>query len=272
MTSKTSTYILVFLLSIFVVLLSVVMYFGIKNGNFKTEKSKLLLSETYAINDVENIDITSTSSDVKILKSEDDNIYVKIYSSKKDKVSSELDGSTLNIVSKSKSTFCFFCFTSNKRIEISIPEYYSGKINVDTKSGDTTAVSLEDASINISAKSGDVKLNTIKNVKIHLTSGDVEIKNSQNTNIKATSGDIELGSVTGKLTINVTSGDIEIDTFDIKADSSIKATSGDVSIDNVSNAYIETKVTSGDVKVNGSDRNALYELKIKVTSGDIEVN
>lgn len=271
--SKAGTYVLVALLVILICVLTFIMIYGIKEGGFKNKKPKLLLSESYRLSDVEKINIAVKSSDVYIKESDDENIYVDIYAVKKEDVSSTLTDGELKVVSKGKFNFCLFCFSStNKKVEIKLPKSFAGSIKSSATSGDFTMDSYKDATINVQAKSGDIDIKRVNKATIKVTSGDIEIKNIQNANIKATSGDIELDKVNGKVDIKVTSGDIDIDEFNITANSSIKATSGDIKIKSIDNAFINTSVKSGDVKVNGSDRTAQYELDINVTSGDIRVN
>lgn len=271
--SKSSTYILIILLSILIIVLAFIMAYGIKYNGFKNKKAELVLSEKYAFDDINKINVKTKSSDIIFKESEDENVYVDIYSANEEDVSSTLENGALNVVSKSKFNFCFFCFRSgSQRVEIRLPKSYSGSIKTNARSGDLIIPSLKDATLNASAKSGDIEISNIKKATITLTSGDIEIKNIETANIKTTSGDIEIDNVFKKVDIKVTSGDVDIDDFEIKANSSIKATSGDIKINNVTDAFINTSVKSGDVKVNGSERTAEYELNINVTSGDIKVN
>ena len=127
---------------------------------------------------------------------------------------------------------------------------------------------------NINATSGDIKseLLTYNDYTINVTSGDIELDNINSLSGKATSGDVEIEKINSYIDFKTTSGDIEIDDLTLTRDSSIKVTSGDVTIDKCTNAYINTSVKSGDIDVNKNDRHAEYELKITTTSGDIEVN
>ncbi len=271
---KGSTYTLVFLLSILIVLLTVTLFMGIKDKNFGRKKVSLQLSESYELASINNINIETKSADIYFKKSDDEKVYVDIYAAESEKVLSTVEDEKLNIELKTKTNFCFFCVGNGyqRRIEIKLPESFDGKININTKSGDVEMGSYTDAKLNLSARSGDVTIKEIKTADINLTSGDIEISKIKTANIKATSGDIKLGKVNKMVDIKVTSGDIRINNFVINADSIIKATSGDIRIKKLSDAFVETSVKSGDVHVNGSNRNAQYELSIKVTSGDIRVN
>lgn len=271
---KGTTFILVFLLSALVVLLSLMLFLGIKGKSFGGKKVSLQLSQNYELSFINDINITTKSSDIYIKESEDDKVYVDIYAADNEKLSSTLEDGKLNVVLNSKMNFCIMCIGNKyqRRIEIKLPKKYDGKINIDTKSGDVKVASFNETSLKVSAKSGDITAKEIKKANINLTSGDIEISKVKVANIKATSGDIKIDEISKSADINVTSGDIRIKDFNINDNSIIKATSGDIGIKNLSDSYVETSVKSGDVHVNGSNRNAKYELSIKVTSGDISVN
>lgn len=272
--NKVSNYILIALLSVLVVMLSFMLFYGIKGKNFKGTKVSLQSSENYILTDVNEINISTKSADVSIKDSDDDKIYVDIYAGKNEKASSSLTDGKLDIELKNKSYFCFMCFGKSyqRRVEIKLPKSYNGKISINTKSGDSNIASYPDASLKLSARSGDINIKDIKNANINVTSGDIEINKVNVAKIKATSGDISISEVNKSTEIKVTSGNIRINDFNIKNNSTIKATSGDIRIKNLSDAFVETSVKSGDVHVNGSNRNAKYELSINVTSGDIRVN
>ena len=272
--NKGSTYVLVALLSVLVVFLSIFLYYAINNEKFGRKKAELQLNENYEFDSIDEINVTTKSADIKIEESEDDKIYVEIYASKDEDFSSKLNDNKLDIKLKNSVSFCFFCIGNRytRRINIKLPKSYDGKINIDTKSGDLSLGDYKDASLSLSARSGDLNIKSIKKLDANLTSGDVEIDKVSVAKIKATSGDIVLKNVTKSVDIKVTSGDVDIDEFEIKDNSKIEATSGDVKVKELSDAFVDTSVKSGDVKVNGSNRNAEYELVIKVTSGDINVN
>lgn len=219
------------------------------------KKSKLVLEETYSLDSVKSISVDTRSSDIIINESKDDNFLVKVYSHKKDGVSSEItDSGELKIVNRGNYNCVFVCTGSNK-IEIYVPSEYAGKVKVNATSADIES--------------------TIKNYlsyEIKLTSGDIEIKNAKKLTGKATSGDIEVDNISNYIDFKCTSGDIDISNLTLTKDSKINVTSGDVKIRKIADAYVETSVKSGDVRLKNNDRHAKYVLSIKTTSGDIKVN
>ena len=271
--NKVSNIVLIVLLSILVALLTGVLFYGINGNGFKNKKVSLQQTSEYELSEVNEVQIKAKSADINIKESEDDKVHVEVYTTEKDNAVINMEDGSLKIELKNEIRFCLFCFRSeSERIIVKLPSSYSNGISIDSKSGDVEISSFENAVLNISTRSGDLKADSIKDANISLTSGDIYIKKINTANIKATSGDIELIKIDGIINLKVTSGDIEIKDFDIKGDSKIVATSGDVKIKNLSDAFVSTSVKSGDIKVNGSNRSAEYELDIKVTSGDIKVN
>ena len=245
------------ILSLLILILVGVMVSFISGGfKFKDMKGKLVYDESYALSEVNNINLDLRSHDVEILESEDENVKVQIYSKNKDSITLKKDSENNIVVNQKRENICVgLCFVSNMKVIVYLPEEYKGKIN-------------------IKATSGDIK-STIENelaYNIKVTSGDVEIDNAKSLVGKTTSGDVQIGKLTSHIKYQTTSGDFEIEKFTVKKDSSIKATSGDVKIETLENAYVDADATSGDIKVKNNDRHAEFELKINTTSGDIDVN
>ncbi|MBR5662351.1 MAG: DUF4097 family beta strand repeat protein [Bacilli bacterium] len=228
----------------------------IKSGfDFSKMKAELVYDEKYEADGIKTILVDTKSSDINIYESDDEEIKIKIYSDKKDKINVNKTDNEISIVNKQTSQMCFgFCF-GNRKIDIYVPKTYEGKFEIKTTSGDIKS-----------------DLETSNDYKIKVTSGDIKIDRVNSLSGSATSGDIEIKEISSSINFKTTSGDIEIDMFDVKANSSIKVTSGDVEINQLTGAYVDASAKSGDIKVKNNDRHADYELIIKTTSGDIEVN
>lgn len=268
--SKTYNIVMITLLSILIFVLVSFLIVSPK-GMFKSEKAKLVSEKTYSVYDFENINIDVKSADIYVFNSQNDEVNVKIYATKSDKVKSEIANGNLDINIRNKNHFCLFCRMSNK-VEIYLPESFANKMNIKATSGDMKIESFDNLKLNVHATSGDVNARGIKSGTFKLTSGDVNVGRVNTLKVDLTSGDVEVKRITSSANIEVTSGDVEIDRFDINKNSYIKATSGDVKIESIDNVYVNAKVTSGEIDVNNSDRKAENELKIKTTSGDITVN
>lgn len=91
---------------------------------------------------------------------------------------------------------------------------------------------------------------------------------SSNSNIKSTSGDVTIEDFeTGSISMNTTSGDIEITSLDVQEDINIVSTSGDIDFLYGNAKVFSAKLTSGDIEL--KDFTA-EEITCEITSGDIE--
>ena len=91
MNNKVSSIILIILLSALALILGFIMYYGIKEGGFRNQKAELQLSENYEFGDVNEINVSTKSSDIIFKDSDDGKVYVDVYASSKDEVSSKLN-------------------------------------------------------------------------------------------------------------------------------------------------------------------------------------
>lgn len=247
-----------------------------KNTNFNgfviNGKSKLIYENSFK-EEIKNIEVYTTSNDVKIVENSEDEINVKVYDREENEAEVTVENGTLKVVNKQEGTFIGFFFLSinnNPKIVISVPKDKVYDLTVNGTSSDINST-LDLGNVNISTKSGDITLKNTKNITIKSTSGDIELGSIKNLDLKTTSGDININKVDGKLSIATTSGDIKINELNLTSNSQIKAVSGDISIGKTNDIYVDTSVVSGDVKIDTNNRHAKYELKIKTTSGDIRV-
>ena len=215
----------------------------IKSGfDFSKMKAELVYNEEFELKDIDTILVDVKSSDINIFESDSDKIVVKIYSDKKDGINVDTSEKELKIVNNQKSQMCFgFCFV-NRKIEIYMPNTYSGKFDIKTTSGDIRS-----------------DIETYNDYKIKVTSGDIKIDKIKSLNGSATSGDIEIKEISSSINFKTTSGDIEIDMMDVKENSSIKVTSGDVEINKLTCDYVEASAKSGYIKIKNNDLHADYE-------------
>ncbi len=269
--SKTSTIILVTLLSILVICLVASLFFLINGGfnfNFNIEKAKLIDSKEFeSINDL-NID--TDTADIYIKTNSENMVKVELYSNDYKEESITNTTSSLNIVLKQKCRF--FCFAKRSKIYVYLPENYNNNMNIESTTGDIFVDDYANSDINVKVTTGDILLKSIKNATISVTTGDVKISSVNDINATTTTGDVFIEKVNNYLNIKTTTGDIKINEANITKNSNIKATTGDVKIQNASNIYVEAKTTTGDIKTENNDRKSDIELTIKTTTGDIKVN
>lgn len=270
---------IIFLISLLVIIALALIGFMIMvmNGSykgfkiFKQEKNILLVDEKYE-NKFNKISITNTSSDIFIRKSDSDNYRVVIYG-KKDSAEVNVNGDELTIKNNKKSVCIGFCFNIEKaRIEVYMPSNYAKNIDIKSTSGDLEMDDFKDLKFKIKATSGDLNIGNIDSADIVITSGDIQMRDVNSLTIDSRSGDIDVNRVNDIVEIKNTSGDITINTVNIKKNSSIDSTSGDVVINSSNEIYYDASAKSGDVKINNNYRKSECEFRINTTSGDIKVN
>ena len=247
--NKIIKVLLIILLTILVIGLIAVFILLLNNKiDLNIFQSKLIYDENIT-EPFNNIQLSTKSLDIELVKSNDLNANVKVYDSKSNELSVKVEDNTLKIENDRQTSWCFFCFGDSKVI-ISLPEKEYDLV-VNATSGDIESqVDLNNATI--VTTSGDIDFTKVNELVVTVTSGDIEINEANDITITSTSGDVEIGKINNSLNIETTSGDIDIDDLTIMKDSNIK-------------------VTSGDVKIANNNRHAEYELKISAKSGDIIV-
>lgn len=236
--------------------------------NFDFLKSELVYNEN--IEEVFNtIQISTTSLDVRLIKSDSEKVNVKVYDRDDSGLSVKVENNTL-LIEKDNRIISHFLNFGKREVIISLPEQEYNFILKSTSGDISSEVDLKMA--NIVTTSGDIKLQKVDDLNIKVTSGDINIKEANNVNINSTSGDVEIYKINNSLDVDTTSGDININELTITKNSSIDVISGDVLIHkSSSNIYYNTKVISGDVRIDNNNRHADYELSINTKSGDISV-
>lgn len=243
---------------------------------FKAGSAKLIYENNFT-EEVKTIKVESTSTDIRVIENDTNEINVKIYDEKeqKDNVSVEVVGDTLEIVDKKEKISHFFSigFIGNNapRIIISVPKDKKYDLDFNTKSGDIE-VEKDMNNVTINVTSGDIDLKNALKTKIKTTSGDTSVGEVTDFSLHTTSGDVKARKVNKEVNIEITSGDVTINEVNLSKDSSIKTTSGDVTIEKANDIYVDAHATSGDIEISDNNRKATSELKIKTTSGDIIVN
>ena len=198
-----------------------------------THSKKVVVDKEYE-NTFNKISIRTEAGDIEIKKSNNDNIRVVVYGSKKrTTVNAE---ETLEIITKTKrcTGFCF-----NQKIDkviVYLPEEYNNPINIKTNYG-------------------DIKINEVTSL-------------TANTNY----GDIKIAKVNKYFKVNTNYGDIKIGEVNITKDSKANTNFGDIKVSKTNDIYIQAKTDLGDTKVKKSNRKADVILELNTNLGDVKVN
>lgn len=272
---KTASITLIIILTILVILITGLMIFLIKEENNYlnyTKENKIIYKKSYNFSTIEKIDIKSTSSDIEVKTSENDEIKIIIYGKNKEEATSKIENNILNINKNTKRDICFgWCFGEEDKIILYLPKQIKSKLEIKNQSGDIWLEEFEKLDLIINNKSGDIKIDRINNLDIASISGDISIQKVFTTKIKSTSGEIAITNILSQANLETNSGDINITNFKIKANSNINSKSGDIFISNIEDAYISPHTSSGDVRIKESNRYSKYTLDIHTISGDITV-
>jgi hypothetical protein len=128
----------------------------------------------------------------------------------------------------------------------------------------------EQAAVELSSVSGDVKLATIGGAaKIKCVSGNVDLGGAARADIDLVSGELKMGNIAGDTFIKAVSGDIEVK--GIKGSVEVEAVSGDIDLLDVAGAQtVAAKSVSGNITYAGTVV-AGSRFEIKSHSGDVTV-
>ena len=259
-----------------------VIIWGIKSGNGFTffEKPVIIYDNTFE--KIASINVDVNSYDVELKESNNDTIKVEISGSKKnqDKFHVEEENGNLTINENGSSVCIGFCLDGT--ITIYLPNqditYHhkssSGNIYSDidlrsvvinTTSGDITLKNINDGTV--SSTSGNINIRNANKLNVSATSGDISLDEPKNLVANTQSGNIKVRSITSKMDITTTSGDINISSLSIKEDSKAEAKSGNIDIKLDKDVFIDATTRSGNIDIDNTNTNPT--LTIKTTSGDI---
>ena len=246
-----------------IMIIGIIIILGVyflRNFDFDSYINKdIELLDDYEIDSegLDKISLQLSSTNIVLKENTNEKIRLEYYSNQDNIPEIEYSASVLRVEETETDVVCTGICNVRQIIILYIPTSFTGEYEFSTVSGDIKSeIDIFDNKLNIVTTSGDISLKKINDV-----------------NILTTSGDIRIDELANKISIGTTSGDIHINTLDNKENSHITTVSGNVVIDdNHSNCYVEVETTSGDQKINKSNRKSDLILKIRTTSGDVKVN
>lgn len=259
--------------------------FSLGNFNYKTS-TKLVLDETYD-NTFDKIKLKSTSSDIHIKVSEDNNVRVVVYGEKENtKLNSTEEELSIEYESKPCVGFCFNNIIS--KIEIYLPRDFDKEISIVNNYGDIEIAEFKNSNINIEEDCGDVLVTGAKDITVKNDYGNVRVRKADKADIKESAGDVKIDTVNSVIVKNSYGnikigevlyyidasndcGDITIDKMDIEKNSQIKLNLGDVKINKINDVYIEADTNLGKIDIRNNNPKSDINLKISNDCGDIKV-
>ena len=272
MKNKGAKITLIIILVILVIALINFMIYAIvnKNGEFKLsligfcDNTAMIFEKEYNPEELNNINVDVSSSNVKIEKADIDKVKITAYGEKEDKIKEVMNENELSITKENTKIFIFtMLYWCREEIIIQVPNNCDEEFNIKTSSGDIIVPDLEGDNIELKTASGKIQCGNINNGNIETSSGDILIGNGNEVTLKASSGNIKAGDF-NKLSAEASSGDIEIGT--ISEDAKVKTASGKITLNGANK--LKAEAISGDIKINSIENNC----EISSTSGNIIVD
>lgn len=296
MNNKTLKIILIIFLSLLVIGLSIFFVNILTNKDFRfghfsfghKVSNELVFNQEYETI-FDTIKIDSKSSDIEIKEGNESKVKVVIYGDK-DETNVEVVNNKLNIKSNEKKCIGF-CFNMTiAKIEVYLPNGYSGNINIENNYGDVNIGNFDNLILDATLDAGDIKVDSLKSGKIKNSygdikilgyskeleidqdCGDVEVSEVDRIKLENNYGDINIGKVNEYLQIKEDCGDVKIDSLNLKENSSIHNSYGDIKIGSTNEIYINAKTSLGDTKINNNYQKSDVTLTIDNSCGDIRIN
>ena len=165
----------------------------------------------------------------------------------------------------------------DKPVIITVPESFSGKVNISSSSGSIIAESINVSSLDLKNTSGGIRINDVDiatDAKLSNTSGGINVENLVCKNLTAsnTSGgiSIENSNIYEKLDTKCNSGDISLRSVTVKKGARIATTSGTRYLEAVSAEYLNSDGSSGSLKA--VDVTVVYDFSSSTTSGSVTLD
>ena len=241
-------------------LLLIVIFSFIKMAMPKSEDKivKEIITNTYSLEDVENISFdfkksnldikTSDNDDLIIVQNSEESKFYLNYKKKGKKVSFEEDGYLIN--------------PQKKKYNVYIPRKYLNKITIINGFGEISVTEIVN-NLDINNNSGKITLENIGNAKIKDVSGEVSINNIiGDINISSSTGDISISNISGNINAESITGNISINRFYSTGDSYFENVSGDINI-----IMDESAICS----INYYNENGKTKIDSKVCNGNTNI-
>ena len=243
--------------------------------------------KTFEANQVKELSLDITASDVKVTGSADtDQVLIKYPESKNRSYTITEDKGQLTISEKKNRIFGIFSFdfffSKDWEVEVILPVDSLNNLTLDSTSGDVDIQKLAiKENLDLHLSSGAVQLQTVTvagETSVQLSSGEIGLTNvvAKDLHLEVTSGDIQLeGAIVANQTrLEATSGDIRLSQFKAGQETEISVISGDISGDvlgKMTEYTIQSSVTSGDNNLPQELDGGNKQLRVEATSGDINL-
>lgn len=230
---------------------------------------------------VASVQISTSSTDVNLLKSNDDQIHVDFTGQVKNggfgggdyQVNTALSGDVLKVEVEREWSFQIgFTNERNLRLDVRLPEKVFNELAVSTSSGDIEAKGLKAETVVLRSSSGDIQGGDIqgKSLKFRTSSGDMLLQNligrlyaetssgevglrkwtGESLEAESSSGNLLMSDLTGKVKANSSSGELRIGMSALQENIDLSTSSGNVEVRLPSNSYMKLNFRSSSGEAN----------------------
>lgn len=224
--------------------------------------AKVHEKETVESDGIEKINITSSSTDILVTPTDQEDITIEFSGEVSEKLKDAFalevseSGGTLDVKldQKNKLQLSFFTISHYKRLEIRIPANKLSRISVQASSGDINVEGIQADAIEVKAASGDIKVmdtDAAEMLKIETASGDILVQQNQAESIQ----------------LSAASGDITVEPGDIDFAIDFKSSSGDGTVELEGISFSERS----EHRVLGQMGTGDHEIKVRTASGDFNI-
>ena len=232
---------------------------------------------TATFDEVSVLEISETSNNVRILKSDDDKVKVTYAMSENfGYYLKQIDDTLIIEYDDFREWYEFFGLFSLKKQDliVELPEETLEKMTVTSVSGSITAKDILSKETQLKTTSGSVEAGgTVGKLSVKCVSGSVQLNSNtaaESVSVSTTSGSLRLsGDFGGDLSASTTSGDINFSGA-FATDADISVASGDIEAQALYLKSAKIKTLSGDVEL--KDVTCSNDMAIDTTSGDIELD
>jgi lia operon protein LiaG len=186
------------------------------------ENADINVEETFVMEGLNSISISTVSENVNIIPSQTGEIKVHFYGNTSHKKAAPqleafVSGNILTVRLK-HTTSLIFGLRQNFKLDVYIPDSYSAGINIDTVSADVNTCRLKINDFSCSTVSGNFNtegIDAAADIVLGTTSGDFKLEaSSDNFTFESVSGDLEcISLITDSTILESTSGSVKIDSF-----------------------------------------------------------
>jgi len=259
MKNRTGLIFTIILLSALIVLLTAFLIASLTSGptfswfSLSCKSTNTILDETFALADIQEINLVQEFGDVSICQSTDDTIHVVAYGKKANEIQWNLTQNKLRIQSNRKNESTFWNLNKND-IVVYIPISYANKVILKVDCGTCQIEDFEKASFVIDCDAGNVEMGKIKNA-----------------NVKCDCGNLEIKEITNQCTLSVDAGNIEISKLSLQENSNMKVDMGNITIGETNSIYIDATVDLGNLTVKQNHKTSDITLTLDCNCGNITI-